>query len=280
MHGVLWGDRARTSLGYIMALSITLGHAGNANAILLTAPYADNFDADANGQNAPNFTSTNGTWVVSNPGGSSGTYLNTISIDIAASSAVQVSNLGGGQSTGFVESATAKTDSTGAGNSLQFFGLAALGTVADVSNSTGSDPNSNFYFADVTGAGALRIDKVVHGGASVLGSGSFAGGLISGTSYTETLTGLYSGNSLGFTSTFSDGTTTQTISGTDNSTLLTGQFFGFRDRNATTSSTLSGTWDNYSLTAVPEPNCFIIAWLAVVGLISRRRRAAFAAPLP
>src|SRR5690348_7550026 len=117
----------RVFMSLASATAAVLGVAAGAGAAAVNAPYADNFNADTSGQNPPNFTSTNGTWAVS-----SGTYQNSIATTIAASSTIQVNNLGGGSTQGFSESATVSTDATGQGNSNYFFGLAALGQVADV----------------------------------------------------------------------------------------------------------------------------------------------------
>jgi hypothetical protein len=71
--------------------------------------------------------------------------------------------------------------------------------------------------------------------------------------------------------TLTDGTNTSSISFAD-TTPLTGQFFGLRDRPTAAGSSLDADFDNFAITAVPEPATAGMLAVGVHFLARRRRR--------
>lgn len=155
-------------------------------------------------------------------------------------------------------------------------GLGALGTSA---GSFGVDDTSNFYWANYTVASRGIF-------APLLGTLELSGGGVNGTTdtltvdlsktYTLTLQGTYDlSGILTLNFSISDGTLTKTVTLTD-TTPLTGEFFGYRNRisDGGSGKAVDANFDNFAI--VPEPgtvSILIVGGLSLfVRLRSRRSR--------
>jgi hypothetical protein len=255
--------------------AVGLALAGARASLATIAPYSNNFDSEPDGSQA-GFTvysgsSTSSTaFVVSNPTSSSGTFNNTSPLNTATSAALQFSNLGTGS--GFVQSVSVTPTASGGALSSDYFGLAALATSANLTLADPVAANNTLYLADLQGSKAIRILKDLNGTTSNLVTGTFAGNVAIGTQNTLTLTGTYVGSALTLSLTVSDGTTSTTITAPAETTPLTGQYFGIRNRSSNTSgSSMTATNDNFAIT--PEPASCGLVLMSASGLLLRRRRA-------
>ena len=152
------------------------------------------------------------------------------------------------------------------------FGFAALGTGAATNGATAG---VNFYLADIGSTGSIRIlrfsgtsnAEIVADGAA---TGDVLGSLDLSETYDLTLTGTYTGSDLVLSFTVSDGTNTRTVTSAPITDALTGDNFGYRNRNNQT-----GTYtvnSDFLTIAVPEPSSVLLLGAAsAVGLLRRRR---------
>ncbi len=222
---------------------------------------------------------------------SGGGYQNAFTGDDTASSAsVSVAGVAG---TSFTMSTqfTVNTVNPPTG-SVSTIGFGALG--GDAVFSASSLANA-YYLADFGYAyamnaaggdkGRLRIlalgDTQIGYSATNTG-GNFNGNttnlaIQTGVTYTLRLTGTYSGGSLSMSLGLFDaaGTTQIGTSATaTDATPLTGSNFGIRNRNSSNSSgtsSLNATFDNFSVTNIPEPSTALLGTLGALALLRRRR---------
>lgn len=217
-----------------------------------------------------------------------------------ASSVVEVGNLGGTptSASNFTLSSTLNLGSTGiatGGNKTVAVGLAALGTGSGGKLTDSGDQGSslsNFYWANMVIAISQPTSSVASGTLNLaghgfsVGSGGTTGTVISlntSDTYQFTLIGTYVGSSLNlaFTVTDLDNTSnTVTVSLADTNPL-TGDFFGYRTRTSSGSSSLNiqANFDDFSVaipSAIPEPATASLALgsLAAATLVRRKRRMA------
>lgn len=151
-------------------------------------------------------------------------------------------------------------------------GFAAYGSTPGVSS-------GSFYLLDITGLGTtsatgIRILEIGSSGISV------ASDLPSTFTFVETdpfslsadfVPGTSAG-SIDITFTLTQGLNSFSISGTD-ATGLTGDAFGYRTRTTTGGNgELVGSFDNFAVTAFPEPATLALAAAGGAMMINRRRR--------
>ena len=227
----------------------------------VVANYFNDFATDV-----ADFTAA-GTWTLNTSG--SGTYSNVISASsTSGTAAVQVTNLA---SQNFIVS-TAFTVNSIAGPSTTV-GFGAFGSTASFAAPS--------YLADVNagsttgGNSTIRILELNSPNTTIASVTTASGGLnflVAGNNYTLTLEGEYVSSDLKLTLTLVNLTTniTTTITGTD-TTPLSGQFFGFRNRTGSGASNLDVSFDNFSV-VVPEPASATLLAMSTLFLTCRRRK--------
>ncbi|MEM6391733.1 MAG: PEP-CTERM sorting domain-containing protein [Planctomycetota bacterium] len=153
-------------------------------------------------------------------------------------------------------------------------GFAAYGTNSGVS--TGA-----FYLLDITGLGTtadtgIRILEISgDGGISVAADlpGSFNFVETDPFSLSASFVPGAAPGSIDIELTLTQGSDSFSISGTD-ATGLTGDAFGYRTRTTTGGNgELVGSFDNFSVTAIPEPGSLALATAGAVLIVMRRRRS-------
>ena len=198
-------------------------------------------------------------WLVSG-----GVYQNTLSGFQASSAAtVQVTNRAATQNFTLQSTFTPKVTS----GSFSF-GLAALGDVADTRGGVGS----NFYLADINHLGFLRIGTFFNNVfTQLVGTTSGMPVPVLDQPLTLTLSGVYSGSNLVLSLSATNGTTTGSVSTAALTAAANGQYFGFRNRNNSTSvPDYSVSVDNFSVVPEPSAALFVASGLGVLGMLRRR----------
>jgi len=195
----------------------------------------------------------------------SGKYVNSYSgTDIQSSALVQLTDLGGSSlsandfvmSTSFIVNNTPTTSTT--------YGFAALGV-----DSNSTDASGGYYLADVgfTTGGLIRIFRINTN--AQLASAPLASPLVTGTEYTLTLLGDYQPNGdLQMTFSILGGALNQSVSATVlQANVLTGNWFGYRNRSTGTNAVMDASFDNFSVTnPIPEPGSIgALGMLALAG---------------
>lgn len=217
------------------------GLSRTAHAALM--PYFNDFSSSV-----ADFTEqTDARWTLNN-----GKYVNSYTgTDSQSSAMVQLTNLGGSSltandwtmSTSFIVNNTPTTAST--------YGFAALGV-----DSNSTDATGGYYLADVgfTSGGLIRLFRINTN--AQLASAPLASPLVTGTEYTLTLVGDYQANGdLLMTFSILGGALNQSVSATVlQANVLTGDWFGYRNRATGTNMTINASFDNFSVTSpIPEP---------------------------
>ncbi len=247
----------------------------------IVAPYSNNFSTSV-----ADFSPTlSGQWSLV-----AGKYQNQIIADLipennSSSSMLQFSNLGGSPLTAkdfSINTEFTITNSVGDFNSL---GYAILASNADATTNA-----TSFYLADVfVGGGAtnsqLRFAEI--GATPTLATTTFNLNkiLLQNIAYLLQVEGKYAVNG--------DLNLKLELSGDSDydfyqippipaSNVLTGNYFGYRDRTGTLTSALTVEYDNLTITAIPEPSSigFVAGSLLggyALGSYWRRRRAKTAA---
>lgn len=169
------------------------------------------------------------------------------------------------------------------------YGLAALATDAGFSTAGGN----GYYLADWMGsansvdAGRLRLLALGSGGLTGVtngdtdGANANASSVVNGKTYILRLTGAYAIDgtlSLTLAMFESDGVTQIGAAATGQSsttTPLTGTYFGLRNRSGSLSSgqTMSASYDDFTVTAVPEPASLALVAFGVTVMLKRRKTA-------
>jgi len=263
----------RAAIQGVLGMVVICAAAGVAQAAVF--PYTNDFSSTALTNAAPA-----GNWSLS--GGNFNNVVTTTTATPTASE--QVTGVAGNDfvvSTRFTLNSV--TPATTGFTSLGFGILATDGAFSSTGGNT-------LCLLDWSLAGPATVATVPRGNLRILkqGGGSFAssatglsdgGGFVGnsvplGTEFLLKVTGTYSGGSL--TLTFgvwnSAGTAQIGTSATaTDSAPLTGQFFGFRNRNPNTTASYNASFNDFNVVAVPEPT-FSAAALAAGGLMLRRRR--------
>jgi len=247
-------------LGFSIISTLSIGAASLASAAV-TMPYVDNFDSTMLGQPANNFTTSgSSTSLIVDEGGGDHAYqvhlLNSANTE-QAFSLLDVSSLGGMQDFSITSTVSIAYDSVGSSIGFSFLG------------SSISSPSS-YYLADMnTNTGEIRIVRI---GGSLTSSSSDTttfSGFSSGTEYTMTVTGTYSGSTLNLSYSVTDGTNTAAASASD-ITPLGGTYVGYRTRK-NSSTELAVNYDNLAI--IPEPGTYaLLSGLLCLSYIMIRRR--------
>lgn len=242
----------------VLACSSTLARAA------VVTPYGNDFDSTAVGASPSDFTASGGTWSVTGAGADHA-YQITANTSTAMTSGVQVSDLGATLKDFILTSTFTITDLSNATSSTIGFG--ALSNFVNFAN--------NYYLADISQAGAIRLVYFEGGAAQSNGYGGFNAGtatnlsssLLANTEYTMTLTGTYTGASLALTFTVTDGINTASIAAVDTSAISAAgsNYFGYRMRqNGTGGDAFTVELDNFSI--VPEPASLPLLGLGLLGM--------------
>lgn len=284
----------------VLALALTGICASWAGAAAVTTDYSDNFTYNDNSTPA-NFT-TSLTTSLADGGATtsfkvvSDTFRYALSgsatsagVNVLGSSVVQVSNLGGPAATAqsFTLSSKLKlnTDDTAltnaTGSKTVNLGLVALGTASGgaLIDAGDFDP-SNFYWGNVVIARSstgIALGTVLLGGNGFNVSGPTQISITTTDTYLFTLTGNYVGSSLDLDFTVTDLTTSQSVTASIVDTNpLTGNFFGYRHRTTSQAQGLNikASFDNFQISAIPEPATAALGMLAFAAVVRRKRRIA------
>lgn len=226
-------------------------------ALAITTPYSDNFNSSTVGTGAANFTTTGGTWAIVGSGAANA-YQGTISAPGTFLSTVQVTDLGSSLKDFSISSTFVITDPSATASNATI----GLGFLSNTSNL-----GTNYYLADISQTGVVRLLYFEGGAAQASGYNGFTSNtgvnlgssLVTGTAYTMTLTGTYTGSTLNMSFNISDGTSTASITGVDTSPLSTASnnYFGYRLRqNASAPDAFTVEFDNFSI--VPEPSVYAL----------------------
>jgi hypothetical protein len=246
-----------------------VGCAGLAGAAVM--PFSDNFNADTVGATTiPNFTGGGAaiySIVEQTPGDNA---LQAVSSVSSGSEGISFSNASGNPIT-LSTDARLVNIAGGTGASANF-GFGLFGDTANFSAGT----QYRLLLGTIGNTGTLFL---VRNGTNIT-TGAVVSGtpvtIANGTDYTLTATvtpTTVSGNpALAFHATATDGTNTTVYDYTDTSPL-TGTFFGYRTATATTGTTETLQYDNFSATLAPEPASLALIALAAVLPMRRRRRA-------
>ncbi|HTS19550.1 MAG TPA: PEP-CTERM sorting domain-containing protein [Verrucomicrobiae bacterium] len=279
----------------IAAFLAVMGWAATGFSAAVTAPYSQNFDSGT----APN-------WAAGQQTATGGGYTNTWSVPVTAGngvyqdyvyggpsdteyaySALSVSNLGGAPATASSFSESTSFEVAGTNVAASAFsmnaGLAALGSA----NTFGRYTSSLYYMGQIevgqgsgnaTPAGTMWLQSFPtsgSGGVNLTTTSVFNAAIALNTPYTMTLSGTYDASGdLTLLFSVSNGATTTSISDQiAAASVLTGDYFGYRDSAANGGGTLQ--FDNYALSVVPEPSTLALVGLAggLIALISRKRKA-------
>lgn len=247
----------------------------NSHAVL--APYENDYSSTG----LPN---QNGTWSLN-----AGQYRNTLGsgTNVSATSSVSITNLDG---IAFVMSSQFTINSTATLASNSSFTV-GFGSFSTTSNFSSGSAGQNYYLSDFTYTGQgtsnpqlgtlriLSLGDSPDGFTSVSGSAIVSGAstnfaILTGTTYTLKLTGTVSNGTLSLAFGLYDaaGTTQIGTSATaTDTTPLTGDYFGYRNRTGgNTSSSTQISFDNFSV--VPEPGTGVSLTLALTGVIYLFRR--------
>ena len=261
----------------MLGLMLTLG---GATVGAVPTPYFENFDGYANGAAPSGFVTTTaglnatGVWGVAHDG-MNGRYGSTLSGNQGSTSAaIEITNLGG---SGFVFSSTfvLGTPFTTSGfydcqiSISAFAGSAALHK--DISGYRVTYETFSMNAPFVT-PGSLSLAGVE---TQLPGSGSTVP-VVAGTTYTISLSGVYTASGLMLTATLTDGINTVTRSGFD-STPASGTFFGYTNRaSASTIRSISSPVQFDNLAIVPEPStvaCLLVGAFIGATAVHRRGRS-------
>lgn len=254
---------------FLATALVTLVLSAVSSRAAVVTPYVNDFDSTAVGSTPSDFSSSGGTWSVTGSG-SDHAYQVTANTSTAMTTGVQVSDLGA---------------------SLKDFTLTSTFTITDLSNVTSSTIGfgllsnyvnfaNNYYLADISQAGAIRIVYFEGGAAQSNGYGGFtantatnlASALVLGTEYTMTLTGTYTGSSLALNFTVTDSINTASVTAVDTSAISAAgsNYFGYRLRqNGTGGDAFTVEFDNLSI--VPEPTGLSLLGVGMFGLLALRR---------
>ncbi len=255
----------------------------------VSANYTENFDSLPAGDNVP------AQWTEPSAGAAASTIIdrggnkvyNVTTSSTATSSSVglaQVTNLANPQSftasVQFSLRAVSSASNTFVTNGMLLFSDAGASSYYRVIYNTGSGNNGRIEVVEIgsaagmgAGTGATAVD-----GATIRSTGTLAP--VFSTSeltvlYTLTATVTYTGSTMNFQVSLTNGLGSVSMAVTDTSPK-TGTYFGLR--TATSSGSTGSTtsinvdYDNFDLALVPEPSSALLAILGASGILLRGRR--------
>jgi hypothetical protein len=113
-------------------------------------------------------------------------------------------------------------------------------------------------------------DTDAFGNPVVLASQTLASRLVAGGHYNMSVTGVYSGGSLSLDAVLKEGNTVLASVHALETSPKAGDYFGLSESTGWGSSAQT-SYDNFSITGVPEPTSLAVVGLAAAGLMHRRR---------
>lgn len=228
----------------------------------VTLPYTNDFSSSV-----ADFTTENGTWTLD-----SGFYVNTVGGGgVRSSAALDVTGIGGATPQDFTLSTTFSV--TGAslnGAAADSVGFALFGD--SVSNA-----DSNYLLVDWATDSRLRIRNLGANQDTVDSFKTTSFTLTNSTIWTMTADFVYSGSNLVVTLGITDGgANTDSLVSTPFNTVTTGldsSIVAFTNREGPgTSGAFTASFDNLSITAVPEPGAVSLFVIGSLGVLTLRRR--------
>lgn len=237
------------------------------------APFHEDFDSYSTGATPGDFasgftgpgTSAFSTWDVQNQGGAGGVYRNALGGWNTQSAAVlSVTNL---QQVDFTLTTTFVINaySGGISNVTDIrAGLSALGTGVNSPSSGYQLSYSVLYLGPSLASGALTLNE---GGNPMTFGYSGTVPVVTGVTYTMTLTGTYIGSGLQLLGTLSDGNVTLSTTVLD-STPQAGSYFGYYNLaqgSVNRSASMNVSYDNFGI-SIPEPRSIYLL-LSVLVLV-------------
>jgi hypothetical protein len=246
----------RIAFQQVIALTIALAFTAGAHAAPVTAPFEPDFTQSDSVDDFNEIQDVN--WTLNTGAGVYNNFTNAGNNPVSA--AVQVTNLPTGSN--FVMSAQFTLNSfSGIATTFGFGALSPDGNLADGSGA--------YYLADVAQTGRIRILELnPNAGGNTIENA--IPDLVTGTLYTMTLGGVYTGGNLKLTFTVFDGVNTASVSRTDTASILSGQYFGLRNRSDGSTAAFNADFSQFSILA-PTPAA-LPAGLGLLALTVMRRR--------
>jgi len=261
-------------------LAASLGLTAMQSSDAAVIPYTNDFSGTGSNTAFPN-EDTDAEWSVSG-GAYNFNYNNTTVTPSTAS--VQLTNLSTSpftMETQFSISSTGSLNSNGQTIGMGFFGL--------TSNFGGAvqNPANAFYLADwqvanssPANVGTLRIVSVgesagfTNTNSIVDAAPSTTLAIDLNTAYTMRLVGTYAGSTLNMTLSILDASGVQigTSATASDTSPLTGTYFGYRNRVGISGGAFAGSFDNFSVVAVPEPGTVALFGLGAGAMLLMMRR--------
>jgi hypothetical protein len=285
MHFRVRTNSRRHLLSAVVA-GLLLSSADAASASVITV--TENFNSYATGDTpVTGFTESNTAAYTIVPGPTTGDQRYRASLSSAsgganASSGTQIAGVVGNNFS--VSTLFNVTSFTANGTSTLNLGFGLLGTTANFSD-TGAESQYRVLFTIASGTtadvGVVNFQETATN--FTIGTGinqqvrGASIGVATGVDYLLTVDGTYNASghlTMVATATRLD-TNASTTSTVTDTTPRAGSFFGYRTalNAAGGSAAMVVNYDNFSLTAVPEPASVGVAGIAALGLLGRRRRA-------
>ncbi len=243
------------------SVALVLFTAGLASAATVSLPFSDDFNDTSVGP----WVANGGTWT------HNGSTLGFVTDAFIDSNTVETPDLGGSNTTDFTVSETIKVNSSSSNPGMGFGLLSTSADLAAVGN--------EYYLIDIVpgSGGQLRIGEIKITGATTLALGDSS--IVTtpmtfslGETYTISVDVTYGVSDLTIKATLnSDDDDSNVVVSLTDPTPLTGQHMGMETYVAGASSA-DIDFDNFNITAVPEPSSMLLLLPASILAIRFRRK--------